>query len=284
MRLLFTILTICITFVPMARAADVVGVGTFIHVVANLDKTMHFYGDDLGLELNGAAGPRAFSVNAVVEGLYDAKGSQSRVAVFKIPGSPLGVEFVEFKGVQQKPVNPRVQDPGASTLKLAVRDLDAVVSKVKQDIVQASKGTVLLKDPDGFFVQLIEGASTPASLALTVNNTEETMRLYRDLLGFQPMAGTSTAKVPGTSFDVEFVEYKGMDRQTLHPGIHDPGAGVLRLLVRDVDALLKTLKAAGVPVASAGGEVVAIAPDRHFVILGDPNHFFFQLVAAPRTP
>jgi len=51
--------------------AQVVGVGTFIHVVKDLDKTMHFYGDDLGLELNGAPGPRAFSVNAVVEGPRD---------------------------------------------------------------------------------------------------------------------------------------------------------------------------------------------------------------------
>src|SRR3954471_391431 len=67
-------------------SSPVVGVGTFIHVVADLDKTMRFYGDRLGLERNGAPGPRVFSANAVVENLYDAKGSQSRVAVFKIPG------------------------------------------------------------------------------------------------------------------------------------------------------------------------------------------------------
>src|SRR5271169_5532067 len=100
--------------------APVVGVGTFIHVVANLDKTMRFYGDRLGLELNGAPGPRAFSTNAVVENLYNAKGSQSRVAVFKIPGSPLGVEFVEFQNASQQPFRPRLQDPGASLLTVAV--------------------------------------------------------------------------------------------------------------------------------------------------------------------
>ena len=41
-----------------APVGPVVGVGTFIHVVANLDKTMRFYGDRLGLELNGPPGPR----------------------------------------------------------------------------------------------------------------------------------------------------------------------------------------------------------------------------------
>ena len=147
MRHLFVVLAICVMGLPKARAADVVGVGTFIHVVASLDKTMHFYGDDLGLELNGAPGPRAFSVNAVVEGLYDAKGSESRVAVYKIAGSPLGVEFVEFKGIEQKPVNPRQLDPGASTLKLAVRDIDSVMSRLKADGVTVVSNRPVLVSP-----------------------------------------------------------------------------------------------------------------------------------------
>src|SRR5580693_6427853 len=113
--------------------APVVGVGTFIHVVANLDKTIRFYGDRLGLEMNGAPGPRAFSTNAVVENLYDAKGSQSRVAVFKIPGSPLGLEFVEFKGVIQQPFRPRVQEPGASLMIVPVRDVDSVMARLRED-------------------------------------------------------------------------------------------------------------------------------------------------------
>src|ERR1700684_2737403 len=107
MRRLLTTATLYLAGSAAAFAqSPVVGVGTFIHVVANLDKTMQFYGDRLGLELNGAPGPRAFAANAVVENLYDAKGSQSRVAVFKVPGSPLGLEFVEFKDVSQKPFRP----------------------------------------------------------------------------------------------------------------------------------------------------------------------------------
>jgi catechol 2,3-dioxygenase-like lactoylglutathione lyase family enzyme len=267
----------------------VVGVGTFIHVVADLDKTMRFYGDDLGLQLSGAPGPRAFSANAVVEGLYDAKGSQSRVAVFKIPGSPLGVEFVEFKGIGQKAAAADIQDPGASILTLRVRDLGAVLSKLKSDGVP-SIAEGLVKDPDGFFVQLVRQAEgeSGAKLRLTVDSMDRTLHVFQDLLGFRPESGApgstyriSTAKVPGTDFEVEFIEYKGVHRQSLRPGIHDPGAGVLRLALRDVDSSLSRLKGAGVPVVSANGEPVTIGANRHFVILRDPDNFFFQLVPGP---
>jgi catechol 2,3-dioxygenase-like lactoylglutathione lyase family enzyme len=290
--------TLCLAVAATGFAqAPVVGVGTFIHVVANLDRTVRFYGDRLGLELNGAPRPRAFSTNAVVEGLYDAKGSQSRVAVFKIPGSPLGAEFVEFKDANQKPVRPRIQDPGASLLAIPVRDIDSVMAKLKEDVTPVIGGTVVT-DPDGFFIQLV---SSGARLSLTVDNTDRTLRLFRDLLGFQPEIGkafvkdkgklkalglprasyrSSIARVPGTEFEVDFIEFKGIDRKPLATGIHDPGAGVLRLIVRDVDALLPTLKAAGVPVVTAGGETVSIGA-RHVVNMRDPDNFFFQIMQQP---
>jgi catechol 2,3-dioxygenase-like lactoylglutathione lyase family enzyme len=286
-----------------AAASPVVGVGTFIHVVVNLDKTIRFYGDRLGLEMTGAPGPRAFSANAVVENLYDVRGSQSRVAVFRIAGSPLGVEFVEFKDASQKPFHPRIQDPGASLLTLPVPDVDALMTKLKEDgtpvISEDGKSrTAVVKDPDGFYIRLAGGAPG-AVLSLTVDSTERTLHVFRDLLGFQPETGksfvkngdrlkalglrnasyrSSTAKVPGTSFEVEFIEFKGIDRQTAAAGIHDPGAGVLRLVVSDVDGLLGTLRTAAIPVVSAGGETVSIGT-RHVVILRDPDNFFFQIIA-----
>ena len=289
-------LTTAILFVAGAAAAfaqsPVVGVGTFIHVVANLDKTMQFYGDRLGLELNGAPGPRTFAANAVVENLYDAKGSQSRVAVFKVPGSPLGLEFAEFKDAVQKPFRPRIQDPGASLITIPVRDVRSVVAKLKEDGAPVSSDGVVT-DPDGFFVRLVEGTSG-AKLSLAVQSTDRTLGLFRDLLGFQigkglvqdkvggPGLQSSTAKIPGTEFEVEFVEYRGDDRKVVIPGIHDPGAGVLRLIVRNVDSLLQTLKAAGFPVVSAGGETVSIGA-RHVVILRDPDNFFVQIFDQPNS-
>jgi catechol 2,3-dioxygenase-like lactoylglutathione lyase family enzyme len=265
------------TLFAQTPASPVVGVGTFIHVVANLDKTMRFYGDRLGLELNGAPGPRAFSTNAVVENLYNAKGSQSRVAVFKIPGSPLGLEFVEFQNATQQRFRPRIQDPGASLLTVAVRNVDSVMAKLREDATPVVGKNGIVQDPDGFYVQLVEG-KPGAKLSLTVDRLDRTMHVFRDLLGFQFHGATT--KVPGTDFEVEFMEFRGAEHPPASVAIHDTGAGVLRLVVLDVDALLQNLKTAGVPVASVGGEAVSIG-DRHFVILRDPDNFFFQLVPQP---
>jgi catechol 2,3-dioxygenase-like lactoylglutathione lyase family enzyme len=263
MRRIITTAVLCLAGSASVFAqAPVVGVGTFIHVVANLDKTILFYGDRLGLEMNGAPGPRAFAPNAVVESLYDAKGSQSRVAVFKIPGSPLGLEFVEFKGISQTPFRPRLQAPGTSLLSLPVRD---------------AIGAVVVEDPDGFYIQPLAAGSS-ARLTLTVASMDPTLHLFRDILGFQPER--NIAKVPGTDLEVEFVASKGAKRQAVTPAIHDPGAGVLRLFVRSVDSLLPTLKAAGVPIVSAGGETVSIGA-RHVTILRDPDGFFVQIFDQP---
>jgi catechol 2,3-dioxygenase-like lactoylglutathione lyase family enzyme len=262
-----------------------VGVGTFIHVVADLDKTRRFYGDDLGLQRTGAPGSPAFSANPVVEGLYDAKGSQSRVTAFRIPGSPLGLEFVEFRGVSQNPVRPVVEDPGASVVVLSMPNADSVMAKLKGDGFTVSAGGVV-RDPDGFFVQLTQGSPT-ARLRLTVANMDRTLQVVRDRVGFQRESGDSsrwTARIPGTDFEVDLSDSRGNNRAPLSAGIHDPGAGVLRLLVRDVDAVLVRLKAAGVPVVSAGGEPVAIGANRNAVILRDPDGFFLQLLTAPAAP
>jgi catechol 2,3-dioxygenase-like lactoylglutathione lyase family enzyme len=258
-------------------AQPIVGVGTFIHVVKDLDKTMRFYGTGLGLEMRNPGAPPAFSVNALVEDLYDAKGSQSRVAVFKIPNSPLGLEFVEFKGISQTPVHRGLQDPGANLLVMPVGDVGATMVRLKEDGATVVNATTVA-DPDGFFVEL--AGSAPARLVLTVDKFDQTLHVFADLLGFQPEKTVPNVKtetmVPGTDFEVEF-RVSGIGKRPVPAAIHDQGSGVLRLMTTDVDGLLAKLKAAGVPVASAGGQAASLS-GRHFVILRDPDNFFFQLV------
>jgi hypothetical protein len=227
--------------------------------------------------------PPAFSANALVEDLYDAKGSQSRVAVFKIPNSPLGLEFVEFKGISQTPMVRGIQDPGANVLVMPVGDVGVTIARLKENgatVVNAAT----VADPDGFFVELL-GAPAPPRLVLTVDKLDQTLHLFHDLLGFQsettvPNVKTDTM-VPGTDFEVEFRE-SGSGKRPVPAAIHDQGSGVLRLMTLDVDGLLAKLKAGGVPVASARGEA-ASQNGRHFVILRDPDNFFFQLVPGVAT-
>ena len=53
-----------------------------------------------------------------------------------------------------------------------------------------------------------------------------------------------------------FMEFKDIDRTPLHTRIQDPGTAILQVGVRDIDATVKALKAAGVTVISKNGEPV----------------------------
>jgi lactoylglutathione lyase len=273
----------------------VLGVGNFIHVAQNLDKSIEFYRDAIGLEMTGAPGPRAFSANAVVSSLYDAPGAQSRVASFKIPESDMAVEVVEFQGLNATPVWPRLGDPGGITLTLSVPDLEAVktrLSKIKGlEWVSARMGVVVVRDPDGIFVELQGSGEQPVTapppprnsgvrLGVTVEDLDSTVRFYREVLGFtgglaKPLR-RATLLVPG-GFQVVLTQPNYADRKPVHPAIHDPGAGVLRLRVGDFDAVVKALKAGGATVVSAGGEPVNLGRNRA-VILSEPQSMFVQVL------
>jgi catechol 2,3-dioxygenase-like lactoylglutathione lyase family enzyme len=318
-------------------AGDVVGVGNFIHVVSNLDKSLEFYHDVLGMDLQRApgatapAGPRPFLSAPEVPRLYNAVGAQYRVLSALVPESPMRAELVEFKDVDRKPVRPRIQDPGASILVLAVRDLSPIMARVKSSttVVVSSGGravpigegsqAVLLSDPDGFFVELIQRAPTAVakdaagsnllgvSFAFVVSDAKQMSRVFHDALGFELNTGVfakeknletllnvrgaevqrTNTTVPGTSFRLEFLEFKGRDRRPVHSRLQDPGSGVLRLVVRDVDASVKRLESSGVKVASAGGEVITLPGGTTSIraaITSAPDNLFVQVLQAPTAP
>jgi len=271
----------------MLLGQGVLGVGNFIHVVANLDRSIEFYHDGLGLEMTGAPGPRAFSANAVVSSLYDAPGAQSRVASFKIPDSPMAIEIVEFQGLNATPVKPESFDPGAITLTLPVKNLAEVQDRLYRTHlllgVSAGRGGQVIRDPDGIFISLVQpsnGASVAAArLSIIVEDVVSTAQFYGHALGFSGTASPSTAnlKVPVDEFPVDFRNSTYADRKAVHSSVHDPGSGVLRLRVRDFDAALKSLKENGATVVSASGEPVNLGRNRA-VIVRDKNNLFVQIL------
>ena len=274
---------------------SVLGVGNFIHVVGDLDRSSEFYRDAIGLEMSGAPGPRAFSANAVVSSLYDAPGAQSRVASFKIPESDMSVEIVEFQGLNATPVRPRPFDPGAITLTLAVKDLEATETRLHRikglEWINTSRpGSVVVRDPDGIFVELVQpGLSSSGAaageakvrLGVTVADLDRTTRFYRNALGFTGGSagerGLARLQVPGDAFPVDFADPMNAGRKPVHSAIHDPGSGVLRLRVADFDAAVKALTAAGATVVSAGGAPVNLGRNRA-VILRDMDNLFLQVL------
>ena len=302
-----------------APAGDIVGVGNFAHIVQNIDKSLEFYRDVLGLEV---AVNQPFAPNPAIAKLGNTLGGQSRYVALKVPGSEIGVELIEYKDIERKPQHPHFYDPGAANMALRVRDLDAVFAKLQKFgatiITAAGKPVtinntihvVFVQDPDGFVVELGQG-TPPAgatgnvfggSFELSVINSEESVKFYNDMLSFNMKLGAefntnklmaetagapgasfrqSRAMVPGTSVPMTLIEFKDIDRKPLKGRVQDPGTAILQLRVHDVAALTKKLKAAGVPVVTTGGEPVDVGPRLKIAIVRDPNNLMLELLQAP---
>lgn len=337
MSLLAFPLALAASAAPAAPAGEVLAPGNFIHVVAHIDKTMAFYHGVLGLEplTLGNAPPTSvkFAVNKPVAQLYAVPPDTTvGVAMYRLPVRGVGLEFAEFRAAGSKSVHPRPQDPGASCVVLTVRQLDPILVRahaahvpiVSAGGVPAAAGepdaagrSVVLRDPDGFYVELIEQAAATgtvgrdadagnivqAALMLSIDDTDRNAHLYRDLLGLPlqidasfapdaPLAKAfglrggqvrhSVAVIPGSTFKYDFVEWRGVPRRATHAAVHDHGAGVLRFSVEDVDGLVDNLKAQGIPVASTGGGVVSLGGAFRASILSDPNGLFIEPVPRAR--
>jgi catechol 2,3-dioxygenase-like lactoylglutathione lyase family enzyme len=216
-----------------APPGDVVGVGNFAHIVQNLDKSLAFYRDVLGLEVVVS---QPFAPNLAIEKLGNTMGGQSRYTALKVPGMALGIELIEYKNIDRKPQHPRFQDPGAANLALRVRDLDAVFERIQKfegaKVITAAGKPVTLKtpngtlyavfvqDPDGFVVELNSSSATPqpgapsgnilgGAFETTVASSEQSVKFYNDMLGFNMKLGAAfntnkemaaTAGTPGAGF------------------------------------------------------------------------------------
>lgn len=93
-------------------------------------------------------------------------------------------------------------------------------------------------------------------------------------------------KIPGADFAIEMTEFSNMD---LHPGKprpYDPGAAVLILTVRDIDAALATAKKAGGEIATAGGEPLGIGANggTRAIFVKDPDSYYVEFVQPNPLP
>src|SRR4029453_3007421 len=124
--------------------------------VADTEKAMQLYRDQFQFQ------PQVGSFGTIpLLDLMGLKGSQIRMTTAQVPGSVLGMEFVEIKGADRSPIRPRIQDPGASRLQVRVKDLALTIAKLKPSgsaVVSAGGVPVALQggvraeimpDPDG---------------------------------------------------------------------------------------------------------------------------------------
>ena len=271
----------------------------YILGVADLDKSYAFY-HALGLDLQNNAATLTAKPNALndaLRGLVDVPpGTKFRNMMLKIPGAEFPIEVTEFTGMDVHAAKPRIQDPGASLLTLAVDNLEAALATAKKfggEVITtgglpvpgpgpAVALRVTLKDPDGYYVQLVQLKATASGSgkvtgapfgAMVVQDALKSAAFYRDQFGLAraitewtdrhsanfgvPRAKVITASVyvPGSDLYWMFYEFKDVDRKPYTPRIPDPGAPGIGLQVRDIDAAIAAVKAAGGSSVTQGGNV-----------------------------
>jgi catechol 2,3-dioxygenase-like lactoylglutathione lyase family enzyme len=296
-------------------AGRVIRPNAIVHTVADVDRSLTFYRDVLGLELDAAA---------------ERPAGSSAAATLRIPGTDLRLVLARFSGVDRKPVVPRIQDPGVVKTAFRVRDMDAAFALVEKHLSgvltvgggpirpegpAGANRSVITKDPDGFLVEfarqdvppLPENLSPTSTIiggwaSLIVEDLAKSIEFYRDSLGFtfssngRPLsplvlslqglpgaAGTMSAasKPPGSAYNWFVYEFKGVDRAALRTRLQDPGTAWISFLADDVRALLQKMKASGARVETAGGEPVDVGGTTR-VVVRDPSGILVELVEAKR--
>jgi catechol 2,3-dioxygenase-like lactoylglutathione lyase family enzyme/predicted enzyme related to lactoylglutathione lyase len=94
------------------------------------------------------------------------------------------------------------------------------------------------------------------------------------------------ARMPGVDCGVELVEFAGVEQRSVRRRLEDPGATMLILLVRDLDAIFSRLKAARATVLTKGGEPMFVGPSKtaRAVIVQDPDGHPIELAQLQPTP
>src|SRR5437764_4429181 len=109
----------------------IVGSGNFFSpIVSDLDKAIAFYRDGLGLDVQGA--PANADQNPALRNMFGLPDAQLRWTIGRPAPMRTGVEIVEIKKAEGKPLERRMQDPGAFTLVVLVRDIETVVERLKK--------------------------------------------------------------------------------------------------------------------------------------------------------
>jgi catechol 2,3-dioxygenase-like lactoylglutathione lyase family enzyme len=314
----------------------VVGSGNFYSpIVADLDEAVAFYRDGLGFEVQGE--PANADENAPLRAMFGLPDARLRWQIGRAAPTPGGVEIIEISRAGGQQVERQMQDPGAVMLMVVVRDIDGTLARLKQlgAPVVTSGGApvpvgggpqgvfaVVVKDPAGHFVQLVQpGMLPPAPAGLnanivgvrvrhTVENLERSLALYRDALGLRggaqvpPYFGEPTVldllglphdvqyrftmlTVPTSGLGIELIEFKGARRPAEPADIADPGATRMQLRVADIDAAVAAITSAGGTFVSTGGEPLDLPAGNATLKVGivrDPDDLFLVLIEAPPAP
>jgi catechol 2,3-dioxygenase-like lactoylglutathione lyase family enzyme len=203
---------LCVVVVPVsaqAPAGKMLRPRIQIHVVADLEKSVAFYRDNLDFQV--VSGPDALTGSALLQkAKATAPAATARQATLHVPGSNLQLQLIAFSGITGKAFEQRLYDPGVTRFSIQVRDIDKAFARVKDKVTVDSTSAgpvytqrprnntraVMMRDPDGFVFEFVQGdpvaqSEVPASSnvinarsSLAIENFDKSLAFYRDVLGF----------------------------------------------------------------------------------------------------
>ena len=226
------VVSVALTSSTHAQSSPVRGLYNWIHGTGDAERSFAFYHDLFGVELARSpfAGPAPANApperirpaveagsDPLVWDLTNTHGSRFRTVFMRAPNTPFGLELSEFFDVPRGERAPNPWDPGAATLVFTVRDLDALVARLKArgapvvtrggSPIDAPGGrAIVVRDPDGGLVEVRQG--TPATVAaarspgdvidtaieISVARLPRALAFYHGLLGLS-VGRTRTAAV-----------------------------------------------------------------------------------------
>ena len=299
----------------------VIGLMHAIHSTNDVEKTLAFYQAVFGV----AGQVRPFQSTGP-QILTNSPGATLRVAMTQLKGA-FNFELTEFGNVErQLNRQPEIADPGAPMMKIIVRDIDTIVASAKKvnapivtkgaaPVVAAtsigSAKAIIIRDPDGYFVEAIQGTPTAgapdgavlgAIMGLTVRDMDESLKYWNGLLGLElePDKKFSTdaatldlmglpkgasyrmagGLISGSNARIELVEIKGVPRKPFDLRVTDANACGMALRVGHIRELLARIKAQGGRVLSRNGELVEWSDTIRNVFVKDPNGLNLELVGS----
>jgi catechol 2,3-dioxygenase-like lactoylglutathione lyase family enzyme len=135
-------------------------------VVDDLETTCRWFQHLVGPDLKFWLSPKLMGDKTYTE-LTDTPG-QFRMAMALIPGSPVVMEFIEYKDHLKNYVRPHIQDPGTAHILFMSKDVDIVMPRMKAaglTTLSATGGPVFIgpttrsffvANPDGFWAEFMD--------------------------------------------------------------------------------------------------------------------------------
>src|SRR2546423_455715 len=138
----------------------------------------------------------------------------------------------------------------------------------------------------------------------STNDVEKTLAFYQNVFalngqvrGFDPKgpriltnSPTATLRVAMTNlrgaFNFELTQFGDLERQmNKQPDIQDPGAPMMKILVRDLDAVVVNAKKANAPIVTKGGAplMAPTAGNARAIIMRDPDGYFIEAIQATQA-